>query len=96
MKAKLIAPVADPASVASALVCESLQPLQEITSAGLVLVALVNLSAFWVLPVAVLTMPMADLKTPPISPRAYEDTAERRPWPASAARLGSLIFPSVE
>lgn len=49
------------------------------TSAGLVLVAFVNFSAFWVLPVAVLTSPMADLKTPPISPRAYEVTAERSP-----------------
>ena len=70
--------------------------MKHTASAGLVFVALDIFSAFWVLPVAVLTIPMADLKTPPISPRAYEVTAERSPWPASAARLGSLIFPSVE
>jgi hypothetical protein len=69
--------------------------MKHTTSAGLVLVAFDIFSAFWVL-VAVLTNPMADLKTPPISPRAYEVTAESSPWPASAARLGSLIFPSVE
>jgi hypothetical protein len=56
----------------------------------------VSLSAFVVLPVAVFTIPMADLNTPPMSPRAYDVTAESRPWPASAARLGSLILPSVE
>lgn len=82
-----MAPVAWPASWVSALVCESLQPLQEIykqvfstltqekkivrtTSAGLVLVAFVIFSAFWEFPVAVLTKPIADLKTPLISPRA--------------------------
>lgn len=66
------------------------------TSAGLVLVAFVILSAFCVLPVAVLTRPIADLKTPLMSPRAYEVTADKRPCPASAAKLGSLTFPSVE
>ena len=66
------------------------------TSAGLVLVALAYFSAFCVFPLAVFTRPITELKTPPMSPRAYEVTAESTPWPASAARLGSLILPSVE
>lgn len=40
--------------------------------------------------------PVTEENTPPISPRAYDETADFRPWPASAARLGSFIFPSVE
>lgn len=66
------------------------------TSAGLVLVALAYLSAFCRPPAATLIRPVTLLNTPPISPRAYEVAAESRPWPASAARFGSLIFPSVE
>ncbi len=58
--------------------------------------ALESLSAFVELPVAVWKRLFADEKTPPMSPLAYEVTAERRPCPASAARLGSLSLPSVE
>ena len=66
------------------------------TSAGLVFVARAYFSAFCVLPPAVLTRPRADLRTPPMSPRAYDVTADSKPCPASAARLGSLSLPSVE
>lgn len=58
--------------------------------------ALEILSAFVELPVAVWKRLFADENTPPMSPLAYEVTAERRPCPASAARLGSLSLPSVE
>lgn len=65
-------------------------------SAGLVRVAFEILSAFCPLPLAVLTNPVTELNMPPRSPRAYEVTADNKPCPASAARFGSLILPSVE
>jgi hypothetical protein len=104
--------VALPASCVSALVCESLQPLQEIyvegerdhckvakgsrtQSAGLVFVALDIASDLCKL-LAVLINPVTELNTLPISPRAYEVAADIKLWPASEARFGSLILPSVE
>ena len=70
------------------------------TSTGLVLVALVTCSAsiFGQLApsIVVSTKPIADLKTPPISPSTSEVTAEGTPWPTSTARLGSLTFSSAD